>query len=193
MPSVKFKVRFKTISFDKEKFTSDYMNGLKELTKKAARAFALAASNRVHVDTGMARSTFLGKVETFEGGVSDANEYLGLKDSPASINVSGAIQRTRKDADKAKYWRKGSMFPGIRGTYIRTPEAGAERGLFMFQIIGSKISFLFFPSVRHYLYWENKWRSMDIGRKAFSAYIQANKKKYIPKLNKYYKMSYRSA
>lgn len=169
----KFRVAVTWVSFDRERFLTDYRKVVDDAFIKAARKFLLAAVPRVPVLTGMARSGFR-NLEDIAGRVSGGRIRGTLK---------GA--RNKKPLTNKKYY----YYPPTGNRILRTPTSGVSFGTDKDKILvrtgtGSRLRFTFNIDITYIDKNEPIWEAFSTGREAFNEELNIQLKR-LPELGKY--------
>ena len=189
---MKATVRYRTLKFDMEGFTDDLIKEAESIFREGAAEFAKAASKRVPVRTGMARGAFLAHVQRFTGARGTSQTYLGLSDSPNSINITPLITKWHK-----RFKRK----PRVDGK-IKNKKLGADQSLYVFTNDGKQLKFEFMTEVLQFRIYDSSsagkykaqpgfvipWHSLKIGKKVFAEYVKEHIRKRLPNINDYVKV-----
>ena len=186
---MKATVRYRTLKLDIKGFTDDLIKETEKVFREGAAEFAKAASKRVPVRTGMARGAFLAHVQRFTGARGTSQTYLGLRDSPDSININPLVSRWHKRFKKK---------PRVDGK-IKNKKLGADQSLYVFSNDGKRMKFEFMTEVLQYRIYDSSvpakykpqsgyqipWHSLKIGKKVFIEYVREHIRKRLPNVNDY--------
>ena len=165
-------IKLYQFQFNQKAFDKAVRLVIETIMREAASIGAMSASSRVPVWSGMARGGFLGRVTAFDGRRRTAQSYLGLSDSPSSIDISGKVV-----ARKSKLKRN---WKGQFGVTKKDKNAGAARAEYEFRRTSTTLSVRFKHNI-----WQLKegdpgpsqwiksapWHAMEVGQRAFADYM----------------------
>jgi len=188
---LKLEMKMGHFKVDKNKFTKDLEKTVEDAFRFGAKVFSEEAVKNVHIDTGMSRSTFLGRVTRFSGASATAEKYLDLSDSITSIPVTGyaKIKRSRRSGQFSRQRRY------LNTNEIKGPAAGRKRGFHHFVKRGNTYTYIFKANVYQYDIHEPQpsamnsytqfWASFPRGANAFRNAVFYDILKNAPKIKDY--------
>lgn len=179
---MRINVKITIPQIDVEAFTKAQHEAVEIHVRNCARAFVRAALEKVPVDTGMARGSFL-----------NIGRFLRIH-----IPIKGKKTRLRYRNGRTWVERKRWYYPPNGGPKIpKTPESGAALTAFEFKRVGNTYQFIINSKVFHYTLQDEfavstrsgerggspsaPWQSMRAGREAWFAEMK-NLKKKVPKI-----------
>ena len=167
--------------FRKKTLLSDVEIIAKALIYSATKEFALSAEKNIPVWTGMAKGALLGNVKDFNGRIRKAETFLDIADAPGSIDITNA--RNIRRASGARIFTKSGRLPRLHGGEIKNKYAGARRAGYILRKTTNILSMSFWHDIVQWRIHENSaWHAIEVGKKAFTAYLNRNVKVAVGKI-----------